>query len=113
MTREEATHIVDVAFCVPQAARRAGEDRTYQEDEIREAKEMAITALKAEPCENVADDEPRSVIYISDGFADGTAIYDSAECPNCGYAYEIDDKDWMEPYCPHCGQALRWEGDEE
>ena len=49
MTREEAKHIVDVAFCVPQAVRRAGEDRTYHEDEIREAKNMAIKALEQEP----------------------------------------------------------------
>lgn len=53
MTREEAIHIVDVAFGVPQAVRRAGEDRTYHEDEIREAKEMAMAALKAEPCDSL------------------------------------------------------------
>jgi hypothetical protein len=46
MTREEAAHIVDVAFGVPQAVRRAGEDRTYHEKEIREAKDMAIKALE-------------------------------------------------------------------
>ena len=49
MTREVAKHIVDVAFSVPQAVRRVGEDRTYQEDEIREAKNMAIKALEQEP----------------------------------------------------------------
>ena len=52
---------------------------------------------------------PRSVIYTSDGFADGAAVYDSAECPNCGYKYELDDKDWLEKWCPHCGQFLFWE----
>ena len=49
MTPEEAKHIVDVAFGVPQAVRRAGEDRTYHEDEIREVKNMAIKALEQEP----------------------------------------------------------------
>ena len=46
MTREEAIHIVNVAFSVPQAIRRSGENRTYFEDEIREAKGMAIKALE-------------------------------------------------------------------
>jgi len=48
MTREEAVHIVDVAFDIPVAVRRDGEDRTYHEDEISEAKDMAIKALKQE-----------------------------------------------------------------
>lgn len=52
MTREEAAHIVDVAFGVPQAVRRVGEDRTYHEGEIKEAKDMAIKALEQEPCED-------------------------------------------------------------
>ena len=46
MTNEEAVHIVDVAFDVPLAVRRIGENRTYHEDEIREAKNMAIKALE-------------------------------------------------------------------
>lgn len=52
MTNEEAKHIIDVAFDIPQAVRRAGEDRTYIEDEIMEAKNMAIQALEQEPCED-------------------------------------------------------------
>lgn len=53
MTNEEAAHIVDVAFGVPLAVRRIGENRTYHADEIREAKNMAIKALEQEPCEDV------------------------------------------------------------
>ena len=53
------------------------------------------------------------VIYESDGYADGAPVYDTAECPTCGYAYEEDDKDWQLPYCPNCGQALKWEADEK
>lgn len=52
--------------------------------------------------------EPRPVIYESDGFADGAPVYDSATCPRCDYLYEEDDKDWLLPFCPNCGQALEW-----
>lgn len=48
MKRDDAIHIVDVAFNIPLAVRRAGEDRTYHEAEIREAKRMAIAALSQE-----------------------------------------------------------------
>ena len=56
--------------------------------------------------------EPRMVNYTSDGFADGAPVNDMAECPVCGYEYEDGESVWGEPYCPHCGQALKWEGDE-
>ena len=52
MTSKEAAHIVDVAFGVPRAVRRVGEDRTYHEGEIKEAKDMAIKALEQVPCED-------------------------------------------------------------
>ncbi len=57
--------------------------------------------------------EPRTVIYSGDGYADGHMVYDMAECPNCGYKYEEDDKDWKEPFCPHCGRALKWGSEDE
>lgn len=60
MTKEEAKHIVDVVFDVPQAVRRIGEDRTYHEDEIREAKNMAIRALE--------DQEPKPKIFKTTSF---------------------------------------------
>lgn len=85
MTREEAAHIVDVAFGVPQAVRRAGEDRTYHEKEIREAKDMAIKAL--ENCD---------VPDINDG-----NIY---ECP-CGYGWD-KSKVVRHHFCPNCGRAV-------
>ena len=56
---------------------------------------------------------PRKVRYDYDGFSDGLPVYDMAYCPNCDYAYEDGDKDWKLPFCPYCGQALRWEGDDE
>ena len=57
--------------------------------------------------------QPKSVIYSSDGFADGAPVYDIAECPDCGFEYEIGDKDWGEMFCPRCGQRLRWEDEGE
>ena len=29
------------------------------------------------------------------------------ECPECGYSYAFEE------YCPNCGQALEWEGEDE
>lgn len=55
-----------------------------------------------------AQPTPKTVIYSGDGYADGYMVYDSAECPECGYEYEESDKAWGEPYCPHCGQLLNW-----
>ena len=53
--------------------------------------------------------EPHMVNYSGDGYSDGKLVYDLAECPNCGYDYEESDYIWKEPFCPHCGQALKWE----
>ena len=70
--------------------------------EKEEAKQMAIKALKQ---------EPKTVLYSGDGYADGYMVYDMAECPNCGYEYEDGDKDWGLPFCPNCGQKLDWESE--
>jgi rubrerythrin len=58
------------------------------------------------------EQEPKTVLYIGDGYADGYMVYDMAECPNCGYEYEDSDKDWGLPFCPNCGQNLNWESEE-
>lgn len=50
--------------------------------------------------------EPKTVIYNGDGYADGYMVYDMAECPNCSYEYEDGDKDWGLSFCPSCGQKL-------
>ena len=57
--------------------------------------------------------EPRGVIYSDNGYADGHEVYDIANCPACDFAYEEGDKDWGEPFCPHCGQRLAWEFEKE
>ena len=78
--------------------------RQFVDDQTREAFEMAIEALKG---------EPRGVIYSGDGYADGHMVYDLANCPACNFAYEASDKDWGEPFCPHCGQRLAWKFEKE
>lgn len=57
--------------------------------------------------------ERKSVIYYVDGYSDGCMMYDTAECPSCGYMFDEDDSVWKEPFCPHCGQELEWEGEQE
>lgn len=57
--------------------------------------------------------EPKTVLYSGDGYADGYMVYDMAECPNCGYEYEEGDKDWGLPFCPNCGQSLNWESEDK
>lgn len=52
---------------------------------------------------------PKGVIYSGDGYADGSFVYDMAECPNCGEYFEEDDNRWESKHCPNCGQALEWE----
>lgn len=54
--------------------------------------------------------EPKTVIYSGEYF-DGYRAYGMAECPNCGYSYEEDDKDWGLKFCPNCGQSLNWESE--
>ena len=57
--------------------------------------------------------EPRPVIYESDGDADGAPVYDVATCPACGYEFEEGCAPWGARYCPHCGQALDWDIEED
>ena len=60
---------------------------------------------------SVKPQEPKTVLYSGDGYADGYMVYDMAECPNCGYEYEDGDKDWGLSFCPNCGQKLDWESE--
>lgn len=70
----------------------------------------AFRVLEAmEKIGSILANDSKEVIYSGNGFADGSMVYDMAECPNCGYEYEQGDKDWKEPYCPRCGQHLDWE----
>lgn len=73
--------------------------------EIYSDEAVPVEYLKALPS---AQPEPKSPLYYGDGYSEGKMVYDSAECPNCGYIYDEGDQVWGEPYCPHCGQALDW-----
>jgi len=57
--------------------------------------------------------EEKQVILSGDGMWDGQIVYDTGECPECGWQYELDDKDWEEPYCCHCGSKLHWFNSED
>ncbi len=53
---------------------------------------------------------PKKPTYEGDGYApDGTFVYDTWECPNCGEYYEVDYDDY--DYCPKCGQRIDWSED--
>jgi len=93
MDREEATEIIKN---ISKAY------RNFSNEEIC-ALELAVKAL---------EQEPKTVLYSGDGYADGYMVYDMAECPNCGYEYEDGDKDWGLPFCPNCGQSLGWESED-
>lgn len=54
--------------------------------------------------------KPMDVNAIFDGFADGYPVYDTATCPNCGRAFELDHEEEYK-HCPDCGQRLRWSDD--
>lgn len=53
--------------------------------------------------------EPKLVRFEGDGYADGTMVYDTAFCPECGHEFEEDSENWECDFCPSCGQKLRWE----
>ena len=94
MTREEAIKILkEIEYPVN------GDNKEHRDM----AFEMAIKAL---------EQQPKTVLYSGDGYADGCMVYDMAECPNCGYEYEDGDKDWGLPFCPGCGQSLIWESED-
>lgn len=42
-----------------------------------------------------------------DGYYNGVIVYDTAYCPNCNRAIEIECEE-LYKYCPTCGQKLDW-----
>lgn len=74
--------------------------------ELSQAFDVAINALRKQI--------PQQVELMGDGYdPDGNLVYDYAQCPNCQRAFEESDENWECGYCPCCGQALKWWGDEE
>ena len=72
-----------------------------------------ISIIEKEPTIDVAIPETKMGEYTGDGYADGKMVYDMANCPNCNYEFEESDFIWGCKFCPECGQALEWEGEEE
>ena len=81
------------------------EDRT-----IENYKELLKECYEVLP--PVRPQEPKTVLYSGDGYANGYMVYDMAECPNCGRKFEYGDETWNCNFCPDCGQALNWERSE-
>ena len=50
-------------------------------------------------------------LFMRDGYDEDESVYDAWDCPYCGTHYQIifDKHD----YCPHCGQRLGWDLEEE
>lgn len=64
-----------------------------------EALDTAIEALEKQL--------PKKPNFEGDEYApNGTFVYDTWECPNCGECYEVDYDDY--DYCPKCGQKIDW-----
>ena len=61
------------------------------------AREIAVDAMKKQI--------PKELIAESDGYADGSMIYDSFYCPSCDYHMEDYE---VKNFCPNCGQAIDW-----
>ena len=71
-----------------------------------------LTYQRIKKLPSIKPQEPKTVIYSGDGYADGFMVYDMAECPNCGRKFEYGDETWNCNFCPDCGQALNWEWSE-
>ena len=66
------------------------------------------TGLTPEQVQQLKDkNTAESPAFEGDGYApEGTFVYDTWECPNCGECYEVDYDDY--DYCPKCGQKIDW-----
>ena len=63
--------------------------------------EMSLNALKR--------DLPQDLYLEGDGYANGLPVYDTARCPWCDDAFEVEEirsNGWK--YCPYCGQRWKW-----
>lgn len=88
------------------------DDMNSIENRVRHAFNQGYDLGFKDGKEKAKSQEPKTVLYSGDGYADGYMVYDMAECPNCGYEYEDGDKDWGLPFCPNCGQSLDWESED-
>lgn len=95
MTREEAIRILDRRTTI------AGDG--YSFEQINEAIDVAIAALRGPTREHVEKAWGGEWIGSADGYADGELVYDIWECSECGYVIdEEDDPDMLPQFCPKC-----------
>lgn len=98
MTNEEFRDRLDIIITKHEID---DENVTITNEKDYDAIRVAIKALE--------HTEPKEVFYRGDGYYDGELVYEFAECPECDFEYEESDHIWGLPFCPKCGQALKWE----
>jgi hypothetical protein len=74
------------------------------EDELVKKGHSFNTVLEA-----VETRTPKRPDIWGDGEWGGEIAYDMFTCPGCGRNYELEDRT---NYCPDCGQALLWDGED-
>lgn len=117
MTREEAIAILrqdregictDIQCTMTMYRDYSGVDKCNQDCEEREAYDMAIEALQAEPVKHGEWEEKET--YLNEGDCEITE-WQSARCSKCGkyhttpYMYSFDNFN----FCPNCGAKMTGE----
>lgn len=70
--------------------------------------DVALDIVGNEPAADVRENVRGEWIGESDGYADGSLVYDMWYCSHCGYRCE-DDEPPKWNYCPICGADMRGE----
>ena len=100
MTREEAISRIQDHM----ERHRIGK---YPHIRLKEAFELALSALRPVSREQVEKMWRGEWIGSADGYADGELVYDTWTCSECGYVIdEEDDPDMLPQFCPKCYAAM-------
>ena len=95
----EAIELIKSKICILEKLENYGSAIEGRKKKHIELYNTAIEALEKQL--------PKKPNFEGDGYApDGTFVYDTWECPNCGECYEVDYDDY--DYCPKCGQKIDW-----
>ena len=79
----------------------------YPHIRLKEAFELALSALRPVSREQVEKMWRGEWIGSADGSADGELVYDTWTCSECGYVIdEEDDPDMLPQFCPKCYAAM-------
>lgn len=86
--------------------------KEYRNKKSCEAHEKTHYKLDCKEIEEIKEkNTPKNPRLEGDGYApDGSFVWDTWFCPNCGSAYEVDCEKYN--YCPDCGQKIDWEESE-